>query len=106
MSEPRVVLSTHPTFEQAKEMAEQLVSERLAACVNLIPSAHSIYRWKEKVESEPETVMIIKTASGQEEALEARLQELHPYEVPEFVVLSPERLSEGYRSWLMDSTQG
>lgn len=94
-----VVLTTLGAGTDAAALARTLVEERLAACVNVLPPMASTYRWKGKVEHDREQQLVIKTAPGRLSALEARLRELHPYELPEFVVLTA-RGSTAYAAWV------
>jgi len=89
--------------EEAARLSRIFVDERLAACVTLLPAVQSIYRWKGEVESAAETLVLIKTATDQLAALEARLRELHSYETPEFVVLAVDAVSQPYLDWLQAS---
>lgn len=100
-----VVLSNAP-MDRAPEIAEALVSEGRAACVNLLPSVRSIYRWQGEICDEQETPMLIKVSAAGCEALVARLTELHPYEVPEIVVLpvDVEASHAGYVAWVAEQT--
>ena len=99
----RIVFTTTATPEEASRLGHTLVEERLAACATLIPAVQSIYRWRGKVESSNETLLLIKTGLDQLPALEARLHELHSYETPEFVVLGVEAVSQPYLDWLQTS---
>lgn len=101
-----VVLTTLPTEGDAEKLASQLVEERLAACVNILPPMRSVYRWKNAVERAEERQLVIKTTTERITALEARIRTLHPYEVPEFVVIPIVQGSADYLSWLTDSTKG
>ncbi|HXI29218.1 MAG TPA: divalent-cation tolerance protein CutA [Vicinamibacterales bacterium] len=98
MSDLILVLTTMPDDERAEALARTLVEERLAACVNVHGPMTSTYRWKGAVERDAERQLVIKTTRERRPALEARLHELHPYELPEFVVLSGEA-SAAYRAW-------
>ena len=95
-----IVLTTLPTEGDADTFASQLVEERLAACVNILPPMRSVYRWKGSVERTDERQVVIKTRAEKVSALETRLRELHPYEVPEFVVLPIIAGSPDYLSFL------
>jgi len=95
-----LVLTTWPAATDAAAFAGALVEERLAACVNVLPQMQSTYRWKDAIESEPERQVLIKTTESRLSALEARIRELHPYEVPEFVVVRAERGSDAYTAWV------
>ena len=98
-----VCFCTCPDPETAQRIADALVEERLAACVNLVPGITSIYRWKDRIERDREQQMIIKTSSDRLQALEWRLRQLHPYELPEFIVLAVTGGSEAYLAWVRDS---
>lgn len=99
-----VVLTTFPADKDAEALAKALVDERLAACVNILPPMRSIYTWQGATESADERQLVIKTTRARVPALETRLKALHPYEVPEFVVLSILEGSQAYLSWLSNST--
>jgi len=102
----RIVLTTSSNPGAATRLARTLVEERLAACVTMMPGATSIYRWKDKLETADEVVLLIKTTNEHVAALEKRLKELHSYETPEFLVLKVEGGSEEYLAWLTSSVGG
>jgi periplasmic divalent cation tolerance protein len=104
VTDARVVLSTCADRASAESLARALVEERLAACVNLVPGVRSIYRWEGAVEEADEVLLVIKTAAASAEALLARLPALHPYEVPEALVLGVEGGAAPYLAWLLAST--
>ena len=95
-----VVLSTFPNPDKAAEVARIVVGEQLAACANLIPSVRSIYRWQGQVQEDTETLAVLKTTRDQAERLTARLVALHPYEVPEVIVLAVEGGHPAYLAWV------
>lgn len=98
--EARLVLATFPDEETAARVARALVTEELAACVNLVPGARSIYRWQGAVEEAAEVLGVIKTTRTAAARMIARLVELHPYEVPEAIVLEIEGGHAPYLAWL------
>ena len=98
-----IVLTTVSADADAAELARTLVEQRLAACVNIVAGVTSVYRWKEGVEQDEEQLLLIKTTMDMIEALKARLRELHPYELPEFVVIQVSGGSEAYLGWLCGS---
>ena len=100
-----IVLTTLGAQTDAAAFARVLVDERLAACVNILPVMTSVYRWKGTIEEDREQQLVIKTTSDRVEALEARLRELHPYELPEFLVVAATDGSAGYLAWLEESTR-
>jgi len=104
MTHELVVLVTTSNRDQAAAIAEALVSERLAACVNIIAAIESIYRWEGEVTRDSETLMIIKTTEERYPELERRVKELHSYGTPEVVALRIDRGSEQYLNWLRHST--
>ena len=98
-----IVLSTFPADRDPAALARTLVEERLAACVNVLPPMQSIYRWEGKVEQASEHQLIIKTTSARVAALTQRLGDLHPYDVPELLVLTISDGAESYLRWLSDN---
>jgi periplasmic divalent cation tolerance protein len=99
-----IALTTLPVDHDAAALAQALVEEKLAACVNILPAMQSVYRWKGAVERAEERQLVIKTTGSRLSALEARIRALHPYDVPEFLVLPVHSGSDDYLSWLSDST--
>jgi periplasmic divalent cation tolerance protein len=99
-----IVLTTLPADVDAAAFAESLVGARLAACVNLMPIMQSIYRWQGQIEQESERQVVIKTSRLRTDALWQRVRDLHPYDVPEFVVLPIVDGNQGYLQWIGDST--
>ena len=104
MTDLILILTTMPDDDRADTLARTLVDERLAACVNVHGPMASTYRWKGIVEREAERQIVIKTTRGRLEALETRLRALHPYELPEFVVLNAEA-GDAYGAWVRDGTR-
>ena len=100
-----IVLTTLPTDSDAEKFASQLVEERLVACVSILPAMRSIYRWDGAIERADERQLLLKTSSTRLAALEARVRALHPYDVPEFVVIPITRGSADYLSWLAENTR-
>jgi periplasmic divalent cation tolerance protein len=105
MTDVVIVLTTFPADGDVEGLARSLVDERLAACVNVLGPVRSIYRWRGAVESADERQLVIKTTRARVPELEARLSALHPYDVPEFLVLSADQGAAKYLGWLHDSTQ-
>jgi periplasmic divalent cation tolerance protein len=101
---PVIILTTVGAGFDARPIARELVEQRLAACVNIVPSVTSIYRWQGRVDEEAEQLLVIKTVDANVDALRAALLARHPYEVPEFVVLPVMSTSEAYGAWLLEST--
>jgi periplasmic divalent cation tolerance protein len=91
--------------DAADELARTLVEERLAACVNVHAPMTSTYRWNGRVERETERQVLIKTTAARLTALEARVRKLHPYELPEFIVIRPESAGEAYAAWVSTETE-
>lgn len=98
-----IVLTTLGADADASAFARTLIEERLAACVSALPPMTSVYRWKGSIEEARERQVVIKTSSSRLDALEARFRTLHPYEVPEFVVIRPDDVSDLYRQWVGES---
>jgi len=100
-----MVLTTLPADADEAAFARSLVEERLAACVNLLPLMESIYRWEGRVEHETERQIVIKTARERVPALWDRVREMHPYEVPEFIVLPIVDGNDSYLRWVGEGTR-
>ena len=98
-----IVLTTLGAATDAGPLARALVEERLAACVSVLPPMTSSYRWKGRLEEDREQQVVIKTTAGRLQALEERLRQLHPYDVPEFLVLPVAGGSAAYLGWLRES---
>lgn len=99
-----VAWSTCPDEGTARRIARSLVEERLAACVNIVPDMTSVYRWEGAIETAAECLLMLKTRGERLPALERRLVELHPYEVPEFVAVPVEGGSAAYLGWVVEET--
>ena len=95
-----VVYCTCPDEATASRIAEALVSERLAACVNRVPGIRSTYRWEGRIQDEPEVLLLIKTVADRYPALELRLKALHPYDVPEIIAVPVAAGSASYLAWI------
>jgi periplasmic divalent cation tolerance protein len=102
--EKRVVLVTCRSLTEARKIASGVVSARLAACVNIgTAPVESVYRWKGKVESAREVLIVIKTTESRLAALEKEVKRLHSYDMPEFVVLEIAAGSKEYLRWVEES---
>ena len=99
-----VILCTAPDDAIADQLSRGLVRERLAACVNAIPGLTSVYRWRGSIEAEKEVQLLIKTQRGRLDDVAAWLKANHPYEVPEIIALTVERVSEEYLQWAVAET--
>jgi periplasmic divalent cation tolerance protein len=101
-----VVLSTAGSAEEAERIATALVTERLAACVNLVAPLTSIYRWQGALERATEVLLVIKTRHALATRVVARLSEIHSYDVPEAIVLPITAGASPYLAWLLAETAG
>jgi periplasmic divalent cation tolerance protein len=99
-----ILLTTCPSAEIGAEIAKKMVEARLAACVNIVPGARSIYRWKDEVCDDAEALLILKTAAMRRDEAMAALKAAHPYEVPEILVIKPEDGWPDYLKWVAEST--
>jgi periplasmic divalent cation tolerance protein len=100
MTDKIVILSTCASEQEAHKVARVLVEERLAACVNVVPSVRSFYHWKGAVESGNEWLLLIKSSRELFDALAARLESIHSYEIPEVIALPILDGAGGYMNWL------
>ncbi|MBX3701044.1 MAG: divalent-cation tolerance protein CutA [Dokdonella sp.] len=100
-----LVHCTCPDAASARHIAEVLVAEKLAACVQVLPEMLSIYRWHGEVQHDREHLLLIKTAADHWPALAARIPQLHPYDTPELLAFAAVDGSAGYLAWLADQVQ-
>ena len=98
-----VALSTFPDAEIARRISNQLVTERFAACANILPAVESIYRWKEKIESGNETLVFFKVSEERQSAFQDKLRSLHPYDVPEIIFLAVGSGLPEYLHWVSEN---
>ena len=99
-----VVLVTCPTIAVARRLARQMVRQRVAACVNVIPRVESVFRWKGKIERCPESLLVMKTTAQSVTRLRRAVIALHPYDVPEFIALPVVVGHPPYLAWVRSST--
>ena len=104
-SEPIVVLMTAASGEEATRIAEALVHQKLAACVQVLPEMQSIYLWKGEVQREREVLVIAKSTRANFEKLERQVRAIHSYETPEVVALPIVAGSDRYLEWLFNSCE-
>jgi len=101
-SDISIVLCTCPEAA-ASDLATTVVGEMLAACVNILPTVRSIYRWDGAVQDDAEALLVMKTTAAGYDALQARVLELHPYDVPEVIALPVAEGSAAYLQWVTQS---
>ena len=104
MTDVVLVLTTVPSVELGATIARILVDERLAACVNVLPPMTSFYRWQGSIEQATESPLIIKATRAAVPAIDARVRELHTYDLPELLVLGVEDGGKEYLAWIIEST--
>jgi periplasmic divalent cation tolerance protein len=104
MSELMLVITNLPDRTSAERIAETLVTERAAACVNIMAECTSIYRWQGKIEHAGEIPLLIKTTRAAYPQLESALRKLHPYEVPEIIALPVDAGLPDYLNWVAQET--
>ena len=102
-SEIRLILTTFADEESASAVLRTLLEERLIACGTLVPGVRSIYRWKGVIEESSEVQVVLKTSGEEASRCMARLEQLHPYEVPEIMELEPNAVSVPYVQWIRES---
>src|SRR5437867_13229900 len=98
-----LALSTFHDAEAARRISNQLVTEKFAACANILPSVESIYRWKEKIETGSETLVLFKLSEDRQAAFQERLRSIHPYEVPEIIFVPVSSGLPEYLRWVADN---
>lgn len=100
-----MVFCTCPDRASATTIARHLVEQRLAACINLVPGVGSVYRWRGGVEEAEEVMLVIKTRESRLDEVEAAIEALHPYELPELLAIPVSGGTEPYLTWLEESTE-
>jgi len=98
-----LALSTFPDVETARRISNELVTEKFAACANILPTVESVYRWKDKIETGTETLVFFKLSEDRRGAFQKMLRCLHPYEVPEIIFLPVENGLPDYLRWVAES---
>lgn len=98
-------MNTCPDQKTAKEVAENLIKNNLAACVNILPKALSVYRWEGEIESAEEFLLLIKTREDRFPQVEKMIKKLHPYELPEIIAVPVTQGSPDYLNWLDQNTE-
>lgn len=106
MTDAKIILVTAPDVETAGRLVHALVEERLAACGNIVPGLRSIYRWQDEVHDEAEVLIVLKTVEARVAAVIERVPQLHPYDVPEVLVLPVEAGSGAYLEWVRQESSG
>jgi len=102
MEEVLLVLTTLPDHDSAQRLAHSLVEKRAAACVNILASCHSVYRWQDKIESAAEVPLLIKTSRSAYPRLEELIRSHHPYELPEIITVSESGGLPAYLQWVVN----
>ena len=100
-----LVLTNLPDRAVAEKLADMLIAEQLAACVNILAPCRSVYRWKGTVQHDEEHPMLIKTTQARYAALEQALRAGHPYELPEIIAVPIERGLPAYLDWVAAETK-
>jgi periplasmic divalent cation tolerance protein len=100
----QVVFCTCPSDDVAKLIATTLVTDKLAACVNIIPDVTSVYEWDNQIMCDSEVKLIIKSRAELYQLIEAKIIELHPYETPEIIAMNIQQGNEKYLHWIKEST--
>ena len=103
--EVKIVICTFPNMEKARQIATVMVQTQLVACVNFIPNIQSIYCWEGKLEEEEEVMAVFKTSAVRYSELEVKIAEMHPYELPELVVVDVAGGLPAYLNWVLCSTR-
>ena len=101
-----LALSTFPDQETARRISDELVTKKFAACANILPAVESIYRWKEKIESGNETLVLFKLSEDRQSAFQEKLRSLHPYEVPEIIFVPISSGLPEYLHWVTENCGG
>ena len=105
MEQALLVLTNLADTTSARLLARALVEQRLAACVNMLPAVHSVYRWNDAVEEAAEVTLLIKTTTARYDELEQAIRALHPYELPEVIAVPVSAGSPAYLGWIVHETR-
>jgi periplasmic divalent cation tolerance protein len=100
-----LLYTTWPSIVEAEKAGREIVSRRLAACVNILPGMISHYRWQGVIERADEVVMLVKTRAALVEAASAAVKKLHSYETPAIMVLPVEHVDPAYHQWIVEETK-
>ena len=98
-----LALSTFPDRETAQRISKDLVSEKFAACANILPAIESVYRWKDRLETGNETLVFFKVSEDRQSAFQEKLRSLHPYEVPEIIFIPVAGGLPEYLRWVIEN---
>ncbi len=98
-----IALTTCPDREIANSLAQAIVEQQLAACVNIVPDIQSVYQWQGKIETDNELLLVMKTNQQTLKALELFVLQQHPYETPEFICINIESGAQAYLDWITSS---
>ena len=98
-----LALSTFPDQQTARDISNELVTKRFAACANILPGIESIYRWKEQIESGNETLVLFKLSEERQSAFQEQLRSLHPYDVPEILFVPISTGLPEYLRWVIEN---
>lgn len=96
----QIILCTCPDFDTANQIARQLVNAKLAACINILPSVTSVYAWQGQIETAQEHLLLIKSCQSHYAKIEAEINTLHPYELPEVIAVAIENGLPDYLKWI------
>ncbi|MDG1732270.1 MAG: divalent-cation tolerance protein CutA [Thalassotalea sp.] len=101
----QVVITNCPNNEVAQRIAKKLVTEKLAACVNIVPNITSVYEWQGELQQDNEVMLIIKTKSSLFTQLKQKIEQLHPYDVAEIIALDIQQGNKLYLNWISDTVK-
>lgn len=101
----QIVMTTFPDMDSAQQLAEQLVTRKLAACVNILPVMTSIYRWQGKLEQGQEHQLLIKTEQSCTNEVQSAIEQVHPYELPEIIVVPIMAGHKPFLNWISESVK-
>lgn len=104
MTNALIIFTTYPDHKAAMHAAAQLVQQKLAACVNVLPPMTSVYEWKGQAKTDTEHLLLVKTAEARFAELEAAIVASHPYELPEIIAAPITRSMRGYLEWINTQT--
>tara|TARA_B100001173_G_scaffold217858_1_gene188393 strand:+ start:530 stop:859 length:330 start_codon:yes stop_codon:yes gene_type:complete len=99
------IITTVSTEKEGRMIANELVQNKLAACVNIVPKVHSVYEWENQIQNDEELLLLIKTTKEREKDIYHTVESLHSYDTPELITIPINHGSQPYLQWLENSVQ-
>lgn len=102
----KIIITTTSSFDTARDLGRRMLSQKLCACVNILPKCYSLYHWQNNIEETEEYMLLIKTSADKYDAVEKLIKTIHPYELPEIISLNVGDASSEYLNWIHSNVAG